>query len=249
MYKKLYSILLISIIIGLSSACSNHASPYPEREPTKVLRPADLTAEELAYHEKYMQYTVDLALANKAIFSAIIVHNNGTIVCEGINMGFKMKDNTQHAEIVVMQNCSKLYSIQNYANYSLYTTGESCVMCQAAIMWNYFSKVIYGTSIKTLYCEKCMGQVLIDSNVINAYGVGLSDDYAPVQIYGDILANVTNTKVFLDYCTNKKVWTVTPNCTAPSSSSSSNSGSTITMNVLINALIALVAIIGFSSLL
>jgi len=242
--SKLYSILFISMIfVGLSVACSDHSSSYPARDPTKVLRPADLTAEELAYHEKYMQYTVDVALKNKAIFSAIIVHDNGTVICEGYNQGFKLKDNTQHAEINVMQNCSQTYKITNYSNYSLYTTGESCVMCQAAIMWNYFGKVIYGSSIKTLYCDKCMGQILIDSNVINAYGVGLSDDYAPVQIYGDILANVTNSQVFLDYCTTPKVWSVHPVCKSPS-----NSASSVTFNILLNVLIAFVAIIGFSSL-
>ncbi|KAK5578675.1 hypothetical protein RB653_008348 [Dictyostelium firmibasis] len=229
MHKYLFLFFVALCLISKVLSCDNGMNPYystPKQVPVPL---SNVTGDELAYHQKYMQAVIDFAKAQqpKALFAASIVHKNGTQIVIGMNMGRAMNDGTQHAEIVVIQKANALYGINNFTDYTLYTTGESCLMCQGAILYSGFSKVVYGTSIKTLYCDKCMSQVPIDSTFLTAYGYGLADGWVRPTIIGGVLSNITDNEVFRNYCPNGTVsiFKIHPLCVVPTNSTNSTSSS------------------------
>eukprot|EP01133_Synstelium_polycarpum_P019416 gene19416-23249_t len=218
--NKFITIAIIVAFVGIASACSS--TPFNAREPTRTLFPKDLTQQDLDFHNKNMQIAIDLtANTNNCptpsgggcdIFTAVITHNEtGEVMCTGKNNGGVAR--FYHGEISAMKNCSELHpTIKTWENYNLYTTGESCPMCHAAAMWMGFNKVIYGTSIIDLYCKKCMGQIAVQSDFINAQGYALGNSPNIPQIIGGILANITDTTVFVSYCNTSVVWNTNPIC-------------------------------------
>ncbi|EGC39171.1 hypothetical protein DICPUDRAFT_86189 [Dictyostelium purpureum] len=210
----LFTIFMVATVLSCKNkACLNKRYPMPEDVPVPLKH--HLSHKERVLHETKMQELIDYTKAKNAWFGSSIVHKNGTTVCYGVNESHQYNDPTLHGEMVVMHNCSKLFGITNYSNYTLYTTGESCPMCQSAAMWNKFSTIVYATSIETMYCDKCLGQILIDSNFLAAFGNGLQNGYVPPVIIGGILEDVTNREIFPDACdpNYELAWKVTPNCT------------------------------------
>eukprot|EP01133_Synstelium_polycarpum_P008681 gene8681-10198_t len=208
--SKLIICLLVLATITAALACD----PFPKMRNTRVKYPKDLSRAELKYHEKYMQMAYDLAVEKNNLFTSVIVAPNGTIACFGLNQNDVAAIN--HGETVAILNCSIIHNKNTWAGYSLYTTGESCPMCHAAAMWAQFDKVIYGkgkksTSIETLYCRKCLGQIPILSETINAGGFGLSGNYRGPQIIGGILASKTDT-IYPELCGTSGGWAVDPIC-------------------------------------
>ncbi|EFA84629.1 CMP/dCMP deaminase [Heterostelium album PN500] len=236
MYKYIFAIL--AVMFAVSSACSN--SPWKTASPSVVKLPADLSAAELAFHEAKMmeiaQYAINETYHNNkipnAIFTASIVHPNGTTICMDRNRG--EDSSIRHGETQVILACSEKFKKNTWKGYYLYTTGESCPMCQAAIMWAGFDKVIYGTSVKTLYCELCMSQILVESNFINGYGYGLNDaGNVTLEIIGEVLTNVTTPQVFRNWCPgqgNETFWTIHPKCNSDYSPSCVNGSSILSTN-------------------
>ncbi|KAM9996130.1 hypothetical protein ACTFIY_002327 [Dictyostelium cf. discoideum] len=234
-----YLVLFFATLCLVSKvlSCENGMNPYystPEQVPVPLTAVA---GDELSYHQGYMQQVIDFAKEKGALFVASIVHKNGTQIVIDMNLGRQMKDLTQHAEIVVIQKANALYGISNFSDYTLYTTGESCLMCQGAILYSGFSKVVYGTSIKTLYCDKCMSQVPIDSTFLTAYGYGLGDGWNRPTIIGGVLSNITDNQVFKNYCNmTTSIFKVHPLCVDPNNSSSSLTFSVLTLLILITYL-------------
>ncbi|EGG21693.1 CMP/dCMP deaminase [Cavenderia fasciculata] len=218
---KLALFALVAVLCAtLVSGCSN--TPY-KNEVSPVYYANNLTATELALHEGNMQKVIDYYLNGptgaKSFFSALIVDAvTNEEICYGYNQGGKSM--IYHGEIQAIMNCTTITGRNSWSGTYLYTTGESCPMCQAAIMWSGFDKVIYGSSIKTLYCENCMTQIALDSNVVNGQGFGLvqannQTAWKPVQIIGGILSNITDTKVFRNYCNSTtSIFKATPYCNA-----------------------------------
>ncbi|GAM17819.1 hypothetical protein SAMD00019534_009940 [Acytostelium subglobosum LB1] len=199
------TLLMMAAVVAL--ACDE---PFFQPRPSEVLYPGDLSRTERKFHEKYMKIAYDLAVAKKNLFTTVIVHPNGTVMCTGLNQN--PDSAILHGEMVAMLNCSKIHHQNVWDGYYLYTTGESCPMCHSAAMWMGFRKVVYGTSIKTLYCDKCLGQIPITSAKINAnyYGIPKSP---PPQIIGGILAHKTDT-IYPNFCAdNSNPWHVDPICT------------------------------------
>lgn len=80
-------------------------------------------------------------------FGAIIV-KNGVVIGKGHNQVVKKNDPTCHGEIMAIHMaCKKLHSF-DLNGCILYTTGEPCPMCLAAILWANISKVYYGCTIE-----------------------------------------------------------------------------------------------------
>eukprot|EP01133_Synstelium_polycarpum_P015864 gene15864-18850_t len=209
----LWTLFIVALLVLMTVSAAISCDPFPTMRNTRVKFPKDLTASELAYHESYMQIAYDLAVQENNLFTTVIVAPNGTIACVGLNQNDISAIN--HGETVAIRNCSIIHGKNTWAGYSLYTTGESCPMCHAAAMWAQFDKVIYGkvksTSIEKLYCSKCLGQIPILSETINAGGFGLSGNYRGPQIIGDILASKTDT-IYPDLCGTTGGWAVNPLC-------------------------------------
>lgn len=92
------------------------------------------TAKQLQIDEENMRVVVNLAKdpANRFPFAASIVdRRTNKLLCTGVNSD--ENNPTLHGEIVAINNCSKLYGYNKdtWHNYTLYTTGESCPMCQS----------------------------------------------------------------------------------------------------------------------
>ncbi|KYQ90026.1 CMP/dCMP deaminase [Tieghemostelium lacteum] len=200
--KSATVLFLLLATVAFASAAKDYKAPWVEIDPSRVYRPKDLRQSERLFHEAKMQEIVNHAIAKGSVFASSVVNaTSGETICINTNAVGQKKDMTQHGEMVVMMNCSSIYGLFDWTGFYLYTTGESCPMCQSAAMWNRFSKIIFGSSIKFLYCNHCQAQILIESQVINAMGYGLNDfgEYTPAQIIGGILEENTNS-LFVNYC-------------------------------------------------
>ncbi len=101
-------------------------------------------------HETFMRRAIELA-ANVPLlpFGAVIVdRESGAIVAEGWNKS--TLNPTWHGEIDAINRLAGLHADFAGGKLILYTTGEPCPMCQAAILWSGIEMVVFGTSIRFL---------------------------------------------------------------------------------------------------
>jgi tRNA(adenine34) deaminase len=82
-------------------------------------------------------------------FGALIVSDEtGEVVAEGWNES--ALNLTWHGEIDVINHLAELGRGDSGPGLVLYTTAESCPMCQAAILWSGIGTVVFGSSIRFL---------------------------------------------------------------------------------------------------
>lgn len=79
-------------------------------------------------------------------FGAVIV-KNGKIIGKGHNEVIKNNDPTCHGEIMAIHSACKEINSFDLSGSEIYTTGEPCPMCFAAILWANIDKVYYGCNI------------------------------------------------------------------------------------------------------
>eukprot|EP01133_Synstelium_polycarpum_P015028 gene15028-17776_t len=237
-----FTIVLIAALafVAIATACTT--SPFNLPPVKRALGPADLKPEELLHHERLMNLTIaaKATFNTTSIFTALIAHNNGTVLCTGRNQG--KLNSLNHAEMEAMNNCTRMYGMKNFANHTLYSTGESCPMCVGAAMWNAMDRIVYASSNRKLHCDYCLGEILMDSEVVaNANGLGFKN----LEIIGGIMANYTDNVHFKSYCNTSSIYFVQPNCTAnfqrecPNPSTASTFSGFLQFAVVIAALIAL----------
>ena len=100
---------------------------------------------------KYMRMAINEArrgirAGHGGPFGAVIV-KNGVVVGKGHNQVVKNNDPTCHGEIMAIHKACKKLGTFDLSGCELYTTGEPCPMCLAAILWANISKVYYGCNI------------------------------------------------------------------------------------------------------
>ena len=121
------------------------------------------------YNQKFMQLAIEEAktgIKNKdgGPFGAAIV-KNGEIIATGHNCVLKNHDSTCHGEIDAIRKAEQKLQTHDLSGCELYTTGEPCPMCLAAILWANIKKVYYGCNLednekigfRDLKFEKLMG--------------------------------------------------------------------------------------------
>ena len=79
-------------------------------------------------------------------FGCVIVKND-EIVGKGHNEVLKNNDTTCHGEIMAIHEACKTLNTFDLTGCEVYTTGEPCPMCLAAILWANIEKVYYGCNI------------------------------------------------------------------------------------------------------
>ena len=79
-------------------------------------------------------------------FGAVIV-KNGEVIASGHNHVLSNNDSTCHGEIDAIRKAEQKLQTYDLSGCELYTTGEPCPMCLAAILWANISKVYYGCTI------------------------------------------------------------------------------------------------------
>ncbi len=79
-------------------------------------------------------------------FGAVIV-KDGVVVGKGHNQVVKNNDPTCHGEMMAIHKACKTLGTFDLSGCEIYTTGEPCPMCMAAILWANIEKVYYGCNI------------------------------------------------------------------------------------------------------
>ena len=79
-------------------------------------------------------------------FGAVIV-KDGVVVGKGHNQVLRNNDPTCHGEMMAIRKASKTLNTYDLSGCEIYTTGEPCPMCMAAILWANIDKVYYGCNI------------------------------------------------------------------------------------------------------
>lgn len=80
-------------------------------------------------------------------FGAVVV-KNGEVVASGHNCVLKDNDSTCHGEIDAIRKAEQKLQTYDLSGCELYTTGEPCPMCLAAILWANIGKVYYGCTLE-----------------------------------------------------------------------------------------------------
>ena len=76
-------------------------------------------------------------------FGAVVVKNN-EVIASGHNHVLSSNDSTCHGEIDAIRKAESKLRTYDLSGCELYTTGEPCPMCLAAILWANIKKVYYG---------------------------------------------------------------------------------------------------------
>lgn len=80
-------------------------------------------------------------------FGAVIV-KDGKILSKSHNTVLKKRDVTCHAEMNVLRDASKKLKSYDLSSCEIYTTGQPCKMCEAALNWAKVKKVYFGNTYK-----------------------------------------------------------------------------------------------------
>ena len=79
-------------------------------------------------------------------FGAVIVRD-GEVIASGHNRVLSSNDSTCHGEIDTIRKAESKLGTYDLSGCELYTTGEPCPMCLAAILWANIEKVYCGCSL------------------------------------------------------------------------------------------------------
>lgn len=116
-------------------------------------------------HERYMRLAIVQARKVPACpFGAIVVnYHTGAVVAEGWVR--TDKNPIWHGEMTALYNCPDTDTGFDWKNVCLYTTGESCPMCQSAIIWTGMPLVVYGSAMPLL--QSCgFGEINIRAQTV-----------------------------------------------------------------------------------
>ena len=95
------------------------------------------------YMKEALKMACEAADNNEVPVGCVIVKNQ-QIVAFGRNTTIESGCATRHAEIVAIENASKLLNSENLTGCELYVTLEPCPMCAGAIINSKISKVVFG---------------------------------------------------------------------------------------------------------
>jgi len=84
-------------------------------------------------------------------FGAVLVNAHNQVVLEAENTVITERDSTGHAETNLVRMATHLFSPEELAHHTLYTSTEPCGMCAGAIHWSQIRRVVYALSEGDLY--------------------------------------------------------------------------------------------------
>ncbi|MBQ3309328.1 nucleoside deaminase [Candidatus Saccharibacteria bacterium] len=104
------------------------------------------------YQPEYMQVAINEARTgirngDGGPFGAAIV-KDGKIIASGHNCVLKNHDSTCHGEIDAIRKAEQSLKTHDLSGCEIYTTGEPCPMCLAAILWANIKKIYYGCNLE-----------------------------------------------------------------------------------------------------
>ncbi len=104
------------------------------------------------YNSHFMQLAINeaktgISNGHGGPFGAVIV-TGGELIASGHNHVLANNDSTCHGEIDAIRKAEQKLGTYDLSGCELYTTGEPCPMCLAAILWANIDKVYYGCTIE-----------------------------------------------------------------------------------------------------
>jgi len=97
---------------------------------------------------------------------AIIV-KDGKIIAEGVSLGWKLHDPTEHAETSAIKKACKSVGSSNLEGATLYGSLECCNMCFSVANWGGISRVVYGCRKTPGMVKKFYYEGVTDNSVLN----------------------------------------------------------------------------------
>ena len=138
-------------------------------------------APESAEDLRFMRMAIDEARLGDFPFGAVIVRD-GAVIARGRNLGRTLGDPTAHGEMVAIRRCLAEHGSAALRGSTLYTSGESCVMCMGAILWCHMGRLVFGASIAQLATK-------IDQIMLTDAEIAARAPFAPISITGGVLAD------------------------------------------------------------
>lgn len=106
-------------------------------------------------HKRYLDRAIELSQSARdrgnMPFGAVLVGPSGEILLEQENVEITEKRCTGHAETILAERASGLYSKEFLWDCTLYTIAEPCAMCSGAIYWGNIGTVVFGITEKKLF--------------------------------------------------------------------------------------------------
>jgi tRNA(adenine34) deaminase len=130
--------------------------------------------------EPFMRLALGEAARGDLPFGAIIVKES-RVLATGHNEGKTTNDPTAHGEMMAIRHFVAARPAKDLAGATIYTTGEPCPMCMAAIVWSGFNRVVFAASIAELSAK--LGQISIPSADVAA-----AAPFVNIEITGGVLA-------------------------------------------------------------
>ncbi len=145
-----------------------------------------LSAIPLPVHEQAMRLAIEAAQANAFFpFGAVIVRAaDHRVMANGANN--RTANPTFHGEIVALNDYVARHGNHGWSELILYTTGEPCAMCMAALAWARMGGVVYGSSIATLQ------RLGIDQMLLPAAAVASAAPFYRGEVLGRVLEAETD---------------------------------------------------------
>ncbi|MFM9162683.1 MAG: nucleoside deaminase [Methylocystis sp.] len=116
-----------------------------------------------AQDEYFMNIALEEAEKGDFPFGAVI-EKNGELLSKGHNLGIKLNDPTAHAEMMAIRNYTADHPAENLNDATIYTTGEPCPMCAAALIWCGIGRIVYAASIHELSSH--INQIMIPCETV-----------------------------------------------------------------------------------
>lgn len=146
-------------------------SPAQARGIAQAVQPDD---------ERFMRMAIAEAARGDYPFGSVIVRD-GKVMVKGRNLVKQEKNPTAHGEMVAIRRFLARYGPDTLKGTTLYTSGESCVMCMGAILWCGISRLVYGASLAELAAK--IGQIMVtDAEIAD------KAPFAEIAITGGVLA-------------------------------------------------------------
>lgn len=105
-------------------------------------------------HEYYLEKAIEVSFKSRehgnTPFGALLVDKEGNIILTQENVEITENKCTGHAETMLAEKASKMYSKDFLWSCTLYTTAEPCCMCTGAIYWANIGRIVYAMTEKRL---------------------------------------------------------------------------------------------------
>ena len=98
--------------------------------------------------EEFMQMAISEAMKayeeGEVPIGAVLIDEDGILVCAEHNRIEQLDDATAHAEILLLRGATKIIGRRNLTKCTIYSTLEPCPMCAGALMLCRLKRLVYG---------------------------------------------------------------------------------------------------------